>query len=1047
MKIFIKRSIRKILKITSITIGSILLLMFVLPILFPDFVAGKIKLWANNAITTKLDFSKARLSFFNHFPSLTLTLYDVSLMGSEPYPTDTLLNAHEVALGIDLSTVFSSRIRIDEIFFTKGLINIKVDENGSANYNVYKPDTTATTSTNDTTGASLKIERIQIDKSDLAYDDLSIPFLITAQNLNYVGKGDLSKSVFDLASHIAVQRFDLDYNFAHYIDSKKIEANLVTRINTSSLAFEFIKNNLLINTLPVDLTGKLEFLEKGYNMDFELVSNKGDLHDVFSALPPEYADWLDKTKADGKVQMNAYLKGKYDADKNIMPDLGFTMQVRNGYINNQHAPSPVKNLFLNFDSKLPGLDTDSLYLNIDSIFFNIDKDYFSAIIKLNNLNKPTVHAKINSEMDLEKWDKAFGVEPFNVKGYYKLHFTANGSYQTAVVKKGIRTSDTVITSIPAFNLQSSLSNGYFKYTSLPQPVSNISFNLNASCTDGDYEHTKISVENINANMLSDYVKGFVRINNLKNFTVDANLKSLLHLDNIRKYYPLDSVQVGGNLNVDIVSKGNYLPDKKQFPVTQADIRLQNGYIQTVYYPHPVKKISVAASITNSDGTLRGSKFELQPVAFEFEGESFTLKADLKNFEDIKYDVTSKGTIDIGRIYQVFSQKGLDVTGQIKTDIVLQGLQSDAAAKRFGRLHNAGTASLKDITLRSDYFPKPFIIKTGLFRFVNDKMYFDEFKANYGKTDITLNGYLSNIINYTLEDNAVLSGNFDLQTNYFYADEFAAFAGDTAAAQATDTVGSGVVIIPSNLDLTFNAMVKTVEYDSLRLNDFKGSMSINNGKLILKETGFTLIDAPVVMDATYYSLSPHRAFFDYHISAKEFDIKRAYNEIKIFHDLASAASKAEGIVSLDYRLNGKLDQNMEPVYPSLKGGGVLSIKDVKLDGFKLMSAVSKATEKDSIDNPNLKAVKVKTTIANNIITLERTKLRVFGFRPRFEGQTSFDGRLNLTGRLGLPPFGIFGIPFTVTGTQENPQVHLRRAKDSDKIEMTEEPADIDDQQQQ
>jgi AsmA protein len=68
------------------------------------------------------------------------------------------------------------------------------------------------------------------------------------------------------------------------------------------------------------------------------------------------------------------------------------------------------------------------------------------------------------------------------------------------------------------------------------------------------------------------------------------------------------------------------------------------------------------------------------------------------------------------------------------------------------------------------------------------------------------------------------------------------------------------------------------------------------------------------------------------------------------------------------------------------------------------------------------------------------MKVFGFRPRFEGQTSFDGKLNLTGRLGLPPFGILGIPFTVVGTQNNPQVKLRRAKDSDKIEETMEEPD-------
>jgi AsmA protein len=68
------------------------------------------------------------------------------------------------------------------------------------------------------------------------------------------------------------------------------------------------------------------------------------------------------------------------------------------------------------------------------------------------------------------------------------------------------------------------------------------------------------------------------------------------------------------------------------------------------------------------------------------------------------------------------------------------------------------------------------------------------------------------------------------------------------------------------------------------------------------------------------------------------------------------------------------------------------------------------------------------------------MRIFGSRPRFEGQVSFDGKLNITGRVGLPPFGIFGIPFTVTGIQENPKVKLRRGKDSDKLDETKEEPD-------
>lgn len=102
----IKKVAIKVLKIISISIVTILLLLFLLPILFPTTVSNKIKTWTNNSITGDLNFSRARLSFFNHFPSLTLTLYDFSLKGAAPFQTDTLVSANEVALGINLSSVF-----------------------------------------------------------------------------------------------------------------------------------------------------------------------------------------------------------------------------------------------------------------------------------------------------------------------------------------------------------------------------------------------------------------------------------------------------------------------------------------------------------------------------------------------------------------------------------------------------------------------------------------------------------------------------------------------------------------------------------------------------------------------------------------------------------------------------------------------------------------------------------------------------------------------------------------------------------------------------
>ena len=65
------------------------------------------------------------------------------------------------------------------------------------------------------------------------------------------------------------------------------------------------------------------------------------------------------------------------------------------------------------------------------------------------------------------------------------------------------------------------------------------------------------------------------------------------------------------------------------------------------------------------------------------------------------------------------------------------------------------------------------------------------------------------------------------------------------------------------------------------------------------------------------------------------------------------------------------------------------------------------------------------------------MRMAGFRLKFSGQVSFDNVLNLQFRLGLPPFGIFGIPMTITGTQANPKIRLGKAKKDDEIKETED----------
>jgi AsmA protein len=906
-----KKSVFKIVKIAGISLGTLLLLLFLLPTIFPETLTNQVKKFANEKLNGELSFKETHLSFFTHFPSLTLSLDDFLLKGSAPFQKDTLIAAKEVAFGINLKSVFfDEKIKIDKIFISKGTILIKVNKKGEPNYNVYVSDEAETFS--DSISASLKLERIDIKNTRLVYDDQSTKILINAKGFNYLGKGDLDKAVFDLKTKAQIESFDFSYDGEQYLKSKKVNASLITKINTNSLAFVFEENDLKINKLPVDFKGKFDFLKDGYRMDFLVQSKNANLNDFFTALPPVYLKWLEQKKIKGKTDLLFQLKGDYNSANNKMPNMHFNMKVRDGFISNQDTPYPAENIFLNFDTKLPSLDPEKLVVKIDSIYFDVEKDYFNGNVIVEGLSKPKIDVRVRSKLDLAKLDKAVGLKDFGIQ------------------------------------------------------------------------------------------------------------------------------KLQGLLNTTIVSKGVYDAASKQFPVTKGNLELKNGLIQTDYYPTAIQNINLVSSISSSNGTLKDLEVKVSPASFVFEGKPFSVDASFKNFEDIAYNIKAKGELDIEKIYKVFSQKGLDVTGYVKMDVAFQGKQSDATNGNYGNLNNKGTMELREIKTTSDYFPKPFVINEGIFVFNQDQMRFSNFKATYGQSDFLMNGSMANVINFALSDSEVLKGNFTVSSNYINVDEFMSETPiaepNTTATEPEARTETGVIVVPKTFDFKLNASGKKINFDGLAIENLKGNLLINKGRLKLQNSSFSLIGTKVSMSAEYYADNTSKAVFDYTINATDFDIKRAYNEVKMFREMASAAEYAEGIISLNYKIAGVLEADMMPNYPSLKGGGDLTVKQVKMKGFKLFNAVSKKTDAEGLKDPDISKVTIQTTIKNNIIKIEPFKFKVAGFRPKIQGESSLDGKLNVKMRLGLPPLGIIGIPIKITGSQDNPIIGV--GKKSEDLEETE-----------
>jgi len=198
-KLSMKKKVVKSLKIFGITIAVLLMAMFLFPILFPGKIEKEVKNFANDNLNGELNFKEANLSFFNHFPSLTLSLEEFSLKGSEPFKKEPLVSASEIAFGINLKDlIFDGKVTIDEIYLSDAFINVKVNEKGEANYNVYVSENKKVSK--DTASTAIRLDKISIKNSHLVYDDKATKILINAKGFNYHGKGDLDKAIFDLKS-------------------------------------------------------------------------------------------------------------------------------------------------------------------------------------------------------------------------------------------------------------------------------------------------------------------------------------------------------------------------------------------------------------------------------------------------------------------------------------------------------------------------------------------------------------------------------------------------------------------------------------------------------------------------------------------------------------------------------------------------------------------------------------------------------------------------------------------------------------------------------
>ncbi|MFM6976456.1 MAG: AsmA family protein, partial [Sphingobacteriaceae bacterium] len=155
--------LKKILKITAISLLVLIVVAFAVPYLFKDKITSVAKETINKKLNAKVEFSGVNISLFRHFPKVAVALEDLQIVGEGEFKEDTLIAAENIDLSLNLMSVIKGKeMEVYGITVNKPRIHALVSKEGKVNWDIFKPDTT-TKPAAETKPLSLKLKQYKIN--------------------------------------------------------------------------------------------------------------------------------------------------------------------------------------------------------------------------------------------------------------------------------------------------------------------------------------------------------------------------------------------------------------------------------------------------------------------------------------------------------------------------------------------------------------------------------------------------------------------------------------------------------------------------------------------------------------------------------------------------------------------------------------------------------------------------------------------------------------------------------------------------------------------
>lgn len=497
--------------------------------------------------------------------------------------------------------------------------------------------------------------------------------------------------------------------------------------------------------------------------------------------------------------------------------------------------------------------------------------------------------------------------------------------------------------------------------------------------------------------------------------MDGQLKGELDLLEMTSIFPIEDMELKGQLAIDATAKGRYDSVAQIIPVINANIDLSNGYVKSVAYPAPIDNINVRAIANNNTGKMNDFAINIPSFGFELEGEKIDGALKFSDLKEMNYDFAVHGAIDLGKIATIMPMEDVLLEGKIQADLDAKGSYAAIEANRFGALDTKGEMVVNDFYYADKDYPQGVRINEASANFSPKAINLTKMDARLGESPVEASGTLSNYMAFLLSDEGnELKGNLSVYSSNFNVNEWMT----ESESISEDTTSMEVIALPDNIDFVMDVKADKILYDNLTLNNAQGKMKVKDAVLSLEGFKTDMLGGSIAFDGSYNSKDITKPSFDMTLDISRLGVQDAFKSFVTVQTFAPIAQHVTGDFLLNF-FSGLLGQDMMPILSSLDGSGLIKLAETAIKDSPLIQGITSLTKLDDTATISLKPMNISAKIEDGMLNIPPFELQLWDYPAKIQGSTGFDGRINYLVAIDVPAskFGskINGLVTNLVGT--------------------------------